>query len=317
MKRYDLKQKTSVIGNVHIGGQPGEWPTVMCGSIFYGGHKIVNDAIKGIFDKDAALELLNKDGELCRQFGMQRMIDVVGDTSEALINYVGFVLENTDAPILVDSAAIKPIVDTFSYFSDEEVRQRLVYSPIDHVHTADDFAKIKELNVKNALLMSFTAQSVLPEQKMELLLGKQWKEAINTGEYKEGLLADTINAGVENIMIDVGVIDFQGTAWSAASINTVKENLGLAAGCAPANALFSWLRRNKDRLPEKTQTSAVGASVYSSVIYSGADFVLYGPINQAEWAYPACAAADALTSYGGRLYGTRAKEKTHPIYNLK
>jgi tetrahydromethanopterin S-methyltransferase subunit H len=317
MRKYDLTQKTFQIGNINIGGQPGEWPTVMCGSIFYGGHKIVSDQKAGIFDKTAALDLLKREKELCETFGMQRLIDVVGDTSEALIRYVDFVLEYTDAPLLVDSAGIKQIADTFAYFMNEEARSRMVYSPIDHNHVFEDYERIKELKVKNALIMAFTAQAVLPEQKFELLLGKNWKEALKNGNYNEGLLADTINAGVENILIDVGVIDMQGTAWSAIAIDQIKTKLGYPAGCAPANALFSWMRRNRDRLPEKNQISAVGSSVYASTIYSGANFVLYGPINQAEWAYPACAATDALNSYGARLYGTRAKTRTHPIQNLK
>ncbi|MFH2044152.1 MAG: tetrahydromethanopterin S-methyltransferase subunit H, partial [Pseudomonadota bacterium] len=41
MLTFTQEQKTYTIGDVTIGGQPGENPTVLMGSIFYQGHRIV------------------------------------------------------------------------------------------------------------------------------------------------------------------------------------------------------------------------------------------------------------------------------------
>ena len=42
------------IGKVKVGGQPGELPTFLIGSIFWLGQKMVQDANKGMFDAKEA-----------------------------------------------------------------------------------------------------------------------------------------------------------------------------------------------------------------------------------------------------------------------
>jgi tetrahydromethanopterin S-methyltransferase subunit H len=289
----------------------------MCGSIFYDGHKIVKNSAEGIFDEGAARELLVNEGLFLEEFGLQRMPDVVGDTSTALIKYVKFVLDVIDGPMLVDSSSVRTLIETFNYFKGSEVMDRLVYSPIDEHTTPEHCEAIRSSGVKNALLMVFTPTAVTPEQKFELLLGRNWAAALENDTDGDGLLAKAKSAGIEKLMVDVGVIDLQGTAWSAMSISEVNKKLGLPTGCAPANALFSWQRTHKDALKTGQQTVAAGAAVYTSTIYRGANFLLYGPIRCAEWAYPACAVGDALMAYGNRLNGIRPKEKTHPLFKLK
>lgn len=313
MISFDKKQQVLDIAGLKIGGQPGEWPTVMCGSIFYDRHKIVRDAMTGDFDEQAALELLNREKALADAFGLQRMPDVVGNTAEALIKYTNFVLDHVDGPILVDSASINVLLDTFRHFKGSEAMERMVFSPLD-LHTEDKhFQDILDIGVKHALVMAFSPDAVMPKQKIEILTGTADGSEIRDNS----LLAKAKNAGIENILVDVGVIDLQGTAWSGISIAEEKKVLGLPAGCAPANALFSWQRDHKDMLQSKAQTTASGGAVYASTIYMGADFVLYGPIQCAEWAYAACASADSLVSYGNRLNRIRPKTKQHPLYCLK
>ena len=51
---FKTSQKTYTIGKTPIGGQPGEHPTFLVGSIFWLGQKIVEDPNKGVFDQKAA-----------------------------------------------------------------------------------------------------------------------------------------------------------------------------------------------------------------------------------------------------------------------
>jgi len=51
MFKFEREQKVFQIGNVTVGGQPGEYPTVMMGSIFYSKDKLVKDPVKGEFDR--------------------------------------------------------------------------------------------------------------------------------------------------------------------------------------------------------------------------------------------------------------------------
>ncbi|MBC7131437.1 tetrahydromethanopterin S-methyltransferase subunit H, partial [Candidatus Bathyarchaeota archaeon] len=54
MFKFNTPQQVFEIGNVKVGGQPGETPTVLIASIFYEGHHIVKDPDKGEFDAKAA-----------------------------------------------------------------------------------------------------------------------------------------------------------------------------------------------------------------------------------------------------------------------
>jgi len=48
--KFNTKQNVYTVGRAKVGGQPGELPTFLIGSIFWLGQKMVTDANKGIFD---------------------------------------------------------------------------------------------------------------------------------------------------------------------------------------------------------------------------------------------------------------------------
>lgn len=54
MFRFDKEQVVFDFAGVKMGGQPGEYPTVLAGTIFYGGHNIISDELTGDFDKSRA-----------------------------------------------------------------------------------------------------------------------------------------------------------------------------------------------------------------------------------------------------------------------
>jgi len=84
MFKFKAEQKIFEVYGVKVGGEPGQLPTVMIGSIFYHGDKLVKDEKKGIFDKDRAEELLKKEEELAHQTGNPRMVDIVAASTTAM-----------------------------------------------------------------------------------------------------------------------------------------------------------------------------------------------------------------------------------------
>ena len=54
MFKFETEQKVCEVGGVKFGGQPGEYPTVLIGSIFYAKQRMVKDSMKGDFDKKQA-----------------------------------------------------------------------------------------------------------------------------------------------------------------------------------------------------------------------------------------------------------------------
>lgn len=281
-----------------MGGQPGENPTVLIGSIFYSGHRIVSDLEKGIFDKQRAKALLDREAELSAETGNPRIIDVVGETTQALINYIEFVAANCQAPILVDSATPRVRMETIEHFANTEIAPRLIYNSIDTHYSEEELACIKDCGIKSAIILAFDTKAIRPKDRVKLL--------------EDNLLGAAQRAGVENVLIDTGVLDVPSISWSAQSIWEIKNALGYPSGCAPANALYTWKSIKAKGSPA---FEASGSSVFVLSISWGADFILYGPIGSAHWVYPACATMDAMVAYGGKITGIRPT-KEHPLYKI-
>jgi len=252
MQKFTREQKVYAISGVEIGGHPGERPTVLVGSIFFGKHQIVSDSFKGIFDQERAKALLEQEAEVSAFTANPRFIDPIGDTAQALIHYIEFLAAHTDAPILVDSP-----------------------------------------------LQKVRLEALKPKDRIKLL--------------EEKLLPASERAGVENILVDTGVLDIPSVSWAAHTIYMVKEKLGYPAGCAPSNALFQW---EKTRKHGSSAFQAAAATVFALTQFQGADFLLYGPMRFAPWVYPACATVDAMIAYGGRFSGIRPATRAHPLYRI-
>jgi tetrahydromethanopterin S-methyltransferase subunit H len=299
MIKFSAEQKTYKIAGVEIGGQPGERPTLLIGSIFFSGHKIVKDNLKGIFDHDKACALLDADAEASMRTGNPRFIDVIGDTGPALINYLEFVAQHTDAPMLVDSFSQKVRLEALRAFAGTEIAPRLVYNSIAEDYTDEELDTLRKCGIKSSILMAFSTTAPRPKQRIKLLANK--------------LLPAAERAGIENILVDPGVLDIASIGWTALAIREIKETLGYPCGCAPSNALFTW---DKLRALGQPSFEAAAASTFALTQTQGADFVHYGPIRNAPWVYQAVATVDAMTAYSGRISGVQIANENHPLYKI-
>jgi tetrahydromethanopterin S-methyltransferase subunit H len=290
--------KTNVqLGRVTMGGRPGEHPTVMVGSIFNAGQKIVRDEKNGDFDRDKARELVEKQDELSQQVGLPCILDVIGSTEKALITYLEFIAEITDAPMLVDSMSPAARMAAMKHFSNSDVMDRLIYNSIDEHFTEEELEAIAESGVKNAVVLAFSNKAVKPKAKLKLLQNK--------------LLPAAEKAGVDNILLDPGVLDLASTGWTGAAIEQLKDTYeSYPVGCAPANAIYTW--KNSKGLTSPSFQGVAGG-VFSYLIARGVDFIFYGPIGIAPWAFPACAVSEAICSYEKRLERIRPKTPDKPV----
>lgn len=305
MFKFTAEQKVYDINGVKIGGQPGEYPTVLIGSIFYRGHKIVSDGMKGIFDEDAAKALLDQEAELSAETGNPFIIDVLGESVEALTRYVEFILKHTNAPFLLDSISPDVRLGTLKQLGrDEEIRNRLIYNSIDEHYTEEELQVVKDFGVKTAVVLAFSKKALKPNARIDLLTG--------TGE-KEGLIAAAKRAGVDQLLIDPGVLDVPSASWTTEAINVVKEQFGYPGGCAPSNAVYLWKKMRSKGTPF---FEVAGASVFTYPVTQGADFILYGPMVNAPWVYRAMATTDSMIAYNNKLTGVKLGTTEHPLLKL-
>ncbi|MEM3704144.1 MAG: tetrahydromethanopterin S-methyltransferase subunit H [Candidatus Bathyarchaeia archaeon] len=306
MFKFEKEQKVFEISGVKVGGQPGEYPTVLIGSIFYAGHKIVNDQSKGEFDKKQAEVLINKVESLSEKTGNPFILDVVGDTPEALINYINFISDVTKCPFLVDGAASKIRLPAIKHATEIGLVERAIYNSIDFHVTDEEIKTLKDCKVKNAVLMAFNPKKPWAEGRVSVLKGEP---------EQKGLLQATEEAGIENILVDTAVLDMPSIGVSAKAIYLIKSEFGLPAGCGPANAVTTWKKVKKGEFGHSAyEVCSGGSGILTQMM--GANFVLYGPIELSEAAFISCAMTDALIAYVARRMGTTIKTREHPLYKI-
>jgi len=290
---------------VKVGGQPGEYPTVLIGSIFYDRHRIVSDANKGEFDRVRAESLIKKQEKLSDKTGSPFMLDVVGSTAEALMKYAEFVCEITEAPFLLDGPSATVRIPVTKYAVEVGLKERIIYNSIDNTIKQEEIEAIKELGIKAAVLLAHNPRKLWPEGRLEILKGYT---------NQTGLLEAAKKACVTNLLVDVSVLDMASIGLATKSIYLVKQELGLPAGCGPANATTTWKKVRREYAPYGFPVCNASACTTTQIM--GANFVLYGPVEQAEAVFPACAMTDALIAYSNRRCGIRPKVKNHPLFKI-
>ncbi|MCS7115668.1 MAG: tetrahydromethanopterin S-methyltransferase subunit H [Nitrososphaerota archaeon] len=306
MFKFEKEQKVFNIAGVNVGGQPGEYPTVLIGSIFYSGHKIVSDHVNGVFDKKQAEALINRVEELSDKTGNPFILDVVGETPEALIKYIDFVGNLTKCPFLVDGAAAKIRIPAMKHAVEVGLNERALYNSIDFNVTDDEIKFLKECGVQNAVLMAFNPKKPWAEGRIDALKGEAGRK---------GLLQAAEEAGVKNLLVDTAVLDMPGISISARAIYLVKNEFGLPSGCGPANAVTTWKRVKKGEFgPHAYEVCAGGSGIMTQMM--GANFVLYGPVELSDAAFISCAMTDALVAYAARRLGITTKTKNHPLFKI-
>jgi tetrahydromethanopterin S-methyltransferase subunit H len=304
--KFEKEQKVFNIAGVNIGGQPGEYPTALIGSIFYSRHKIVSDKVKGDFDKKQAEALINKVEELSEKTGNPYILDVVGETPEALIKYIDFVADITKCPFLIDGVTSQIRMPAAKHAVEIGLTERAIYNSIDFHVSAEEINFLKDCHVQNAVLMAFNPKKPWAKGRVDVLKGESGQK---------GLLKAAEEAGVQKVLIDTAVLDMPSIAICSKAIQLVKSECGLPAGCGPANAVTTWKRVKKGEFgPNAYEVCSGGSGILTQIM--GADFVMYGPIELSEAAFIACAMTDALVAYAARKLGIATKTRKHPLYKI-
>jgi tetrahydromethanopterin S-methyltransferase subunit H len=299
--RFDKTQKIFEIGKIRIGGQPGELPTVLIGSIFYSGHKIVQDPKKGVFDKSRAEELINKQDELSEKYGIPCIIDLVGTSPEAWLKYADFVSNITDSPFLLDG--VKPIrMGILKSVNEIGLSDRIIYDSI-YFDDKEEIEGVKNSKIKAAVLLAFNVRD--PSAKGCVSIVKGDKD-------QRGLLEIGKEAGIEKYLVDTCGTNVPHSGVASKGAFLVKEELGLPAGFSPENVSGTI----KKTSIEKEAILPTWAGVQLVPLALGSDFLLYGPIEKAQLIFPACAVVNSMIVAVAKELGTKTLVKDHPIQKL-
>lgn len=298
MWSYKAEQQVFEVGDVRVGGLPGQRPVVLVGSLFYHGHKIVKDEARGIFDESSAEQLLKWQDEMSDKTGNPCMVDVVAASLPAMKKSLEFVVDHTEAPIMVDSPSAEVRAGGLSYASEQQVLDRVIYNSINPYNKSDEIEAVKSSGVQSAVLLAYNMKDFSSTGRVTCI-----KELLE----KKG------HFGIKKPLIDTCVLDLPTLGLALQALCELKNTFGLPVGCGAHNAVALW-RGLKTKMGELAVKPCL-ASVNTMAAAVGADFVLYGPIDDAKVVFPAVSMVD--TAYSQTLIEKKIQiPKNHPRYRI-
>jgi tetrahydromethanopterin S-methyltransferase subunit H len=282
--RFSQDQSVVNIAGVKVGGQPGENPTVLCGTIFYHGHRIVEDANKGLFDHMQAEHLINQQAVQSEETGNPAILHLYAESITAFEKYFNFVEDKWDGPFIADSADSNVRSKMAKLASEVGSADRIIYNSIGMAIGNAEEAALMDADVDSAIILAFNPANSSVEGHIKML--EEGDAGMNIG-----LIPLAKKLGITNHLIDPGVVPIGNGAGLALRISVVaKARFGIPVGSGMHNAVSSWewLRGKRD-----IRRCCDAAATALQQISAG-DFILYGPIENAEIAFPVAAMTDIL-----------------------
>ena len=227
MFQFETEQKVCQIGGVKFGGQPGEYPTVVCPSIFQKGDKVFEGKRKEGFDEKKAEELLKTMDKLWAETGVPGMADIVGNTGKELQTYVDFVTSVSDMPFCIDAWKMKPKLEGAAYCAEKGLLDRMFYNSITvwEEDLETEIREISQIGVKHVLLVSFDMADQMPSGRI-------------SGTQKLLSAIDKVGARFESIFVDTSVMNGPATAFCGIANRMIKRNGDSRAPALPARFVY-------------------------------------------------------------------------------
>jgi tetrahydromethanopterin S-methyltransferase subunit H len=304
--RFEREQAVVNIAGVKLGGQPGEFPTVLAGTIFYQGHKIVRDEDQGLFDKAKAEKLVVRQAELSEETGNPAILHVYASTIKAFERYRDFVEDIWDGPIIIDSADPPIRTAAAELVSETGYADKVIYNSISLATNSSEEKTIRDSEIDSAILLAYNpAEPGLDGSIKVLETGGSVRE--------KGLISLSKDLGIVNLLIDPGVVPIGSGAGVALRFSVVaKAKFGLPVGSGIHNAVSSWPWLKGRTLQDKQCCDAAATAMQQ---LSGGDYVLYGPIENADFIFPVAAMADIMIAEAVRDLDIWPVAE-HPVHRL-
>ena len=156
MFKFEKEQSVWDFNGTKIGGQPGEYPTVLAASIFYNKHEVVLDDKTGKIDKEMAEALWNRCQVLSDTTGIPHFIQILAEYPEAFEKYISWFdsIDNKTA-FLMDSSVPKALAHACKYVTDIGLAHRAIYNSINGSITPESIEALKNSDVDAAIVLAF------------------------------------------------------------------------------------------------------------------------------------------------------------------
>jgi tetrahydromethanopterin S-methyltransferase subunit H len=288
MMRFHNRQEEFEISGVRFGGQPGRRRAVMIGSMCYPRHSIIEDRAVGRC-KDNAFERLlasvsSAEGETSTPGGIM----LFAETPEAMNAYLERAVDLTPLPLFIDSPSSEVRLSGARKAAEMGIAERVVYNTLSAGTTRAELDGIQDAGITAAVLMAFNPADLELKGKIYLLED-------GSGLLPSGLVDMAREVGITRPLIDTAVLSAEQNAGSSLrAITVAKAKWGLPTGCALHNAVESFPPLARLEGQDRKLYRYVDVASTVMPMMAGADFVMYGPIEQARRAYLVANFADEM-----------------------
>jgi len=298
MFSFTKEQEVLDISGIKIGGQPGLYPTVLFGGLFFKGEPDFNSGNKQLQDM---LGLSKKTGNPAIPDFFIRKEDYI----ENIINFIEKTLPRNH-PFSIDIIEPSLKVKTLEYLDEKKLLMRTIYNSIHVGITDEERETLKKHTPEMAIIVAFNPKDKSPDGKIEVLQnGANLTDA--------GLLDIAKKLGIKKILVDTAAMaPGDNSGASIAAIPVIKEEYGLPTGCAIHNVV----EKSKWLDDFESARKPVDASSNINIPLFGGDFAIFGPIVHADIVFPIIAWQDILISEYTENYFGIVPDDSHPRRKL-
>lgn len=308
MMNFSSEQSVIKIGDVKLGGQPGELPTVLFGTAFFGKKYQEPDA--------AALEeirgFIRAQETLSRLTGNPSVVDIyIGDrdTMAARIDLVlGELPKNRPISLDVPESEVRQAV--LKHVHEIGASGRVILNSFNLAAEEKELNCLREYPPGCAILLGYNPKDFSVDGRIDMI-------ETGAGYLDKGLMAYAREFGINNLLLDAGATPFDhSAAETLRAIPVMKNRWGLPVGCAIHNTVESWLWMKQYRKEHKAEYLTCDVGSNALPIMLGADFCVYGPIRNAGTVFPFVAMIDKFIAEGAEDYFGVSQSVEHPRRKL-
>jgi len=243
MFKFEKEQSVWDFNGTKLGGQPGEYPTVLAASIFYNKQEIVLDEKTGKIDKPKAEALWNRCQELSDLTGIPHMIQIMAEYGPAFESYISWFdkIDNKTA-FLLDSSAPEARMHTCKWVTEVGLAHRCIYNSINGSISDKEIEVLKNSDVDASIVLAFNpADPSVPGRQKVLSEG-------GVAGQKKGMIPISVDCGITRPILDTAATPLGlGSGGSYREILACKAIFGYPTGGAYHNmtVAWTWLKRWK------------------------------------------------------------------------
>jgi tetrahydromethanopterin S-methyltransferase subunit H len=231
--------------------------------------------------------LVSRQAQLSQETGNPAVLHIYARTIDAFEKYLEFVDQVWKEPFIIDSADPLVRAAAANLTSELGYADLAIYNSINLATDAGEEMALRDSEVDSAILLAYNPAELGVDGSLKVLE--------TGGSVREnGLIPLARELGMVNLLIDPGVVPLGSGAGAALRFSVAaKARFGLPVGSGIHNAISSWPWLKGRSLEDRRCCDAAATAMQQ---LSAGDFVLFGPIENAEFIFPVAAMADIMVA---------------------